>query len=94
MIEFEWDVSKELMNVRKHGVTFMESSSCFLDPQGIQLLDKRRFYGEDRYYWIGKSDQDRILTTWFTYRGSKVRIIGCAQWRKMRRYYYEAAKKK
>jgi uncharacterized DUF497 family protein len=29
--DFEWDVEKEAANRRKHGVTFVEAMSAFLD---------------------------------------------------------------
>lgn len=30
--------------------------------------------------------------TWFTFRGEKIRIIGCAEWRENRELYYEKNK--
>lgn len=36
-MEFEWDLSKELVNARKHGVTFSEAVESFFDPHGFQL---------------------------------------------------------
>lgn len=91
-IEFNWDASKELENIRKHKVTFHEAAVSFLDPQGFQLIDEKHSKKERRYYWIGKSDSGRILTTWFTQRGPIIRIIGSAEWRKFRRLYYETTK--
>lgn len=91
-IEFEWDISKELVNIKKHSVTFLEAIDTFLDPNGIQLVDTTHSQQEPRYYWVGKSKADRVLTTWFTYRKHKVRIIGSAEWRKFRRLYEQATK--
>jgi len=92
-MEFEWDVSKEHANIKKHGVTFFEATSSFYDGNGIQLVDKKHSKDERRYYWVGRSDSGRVLTTWFTKRGSKIRIVGSAEWRKLRRLY-EATKNK
>jgi uncharacterized protein len=78
--------------IKKHGVSFAESVDTFFDPKGIQLTDESHSELEKRFYWIGKSNSGRILTTYFTQRGDKVRIIGCAEWRKFRRIYHEAAK--
>jgi uncharacterized protein len=94
MVEFEWDASKDVENIRKHGVSFSESVESFFDPQGIQLVDKRHSGKEARYFWVGRSQAGRVLTTWFTRRGKRVRIIGCAEWRKFRRLYHETAKNK
>ena len=91
-MEFEWDISKEGQNVKKHGVSFVEAVDSFYDPRGFQLRDARHSVDELRHYWVGKSKSGKILTVWFTYRGSVIRIIGCAQWRKFRRYYDETTK--
>ena len=91
---FEWDAYKELSNFQKHRVTFIEATETFLDLQGIQMLDTKHSINESRFYWVGKSKSDRVLTTWFTRRENVIRIIGCAEWRKFKRYYYEATQVK
>jgi uncharacterized protein len=93
-MEFEWELSKEIENIRKHHVTFSEAVESFFDPVGFQLVDEKHSFGEKRFYWIGKTSTKRILTTWFTRRGTKIRIIGCAEWRKFRRLYHETTKTK
>jgi uncharacterized DUF497 family protein len=55
----------------------------------IQLVDKKHSDDEGRFYWVGKTSTGKVLTTWLTRRSKKVRIIGCAEWRKFRRLYYE-----
>lgn len=90
-MEFEWDSSKELANVRKHGIAFGDAVETFFDPKGIQLRDRIHSWSEERYYWVGKTQAGRVLTTWFTRRGRLIRIIGSAEWRKFRRIYYETA---
>ena len=91
-MEFEWDAVKELLNIKKHGVSFLESVETFLDPNGFQMKDLKHSEAESRSYWIGKSKSDRVLTTWFTRRGNLIRIIGSAEWRKFWRLYYETTK--
>ncbi|MEI8346306.1 MAG: BrnT family toxin [Pseudomonadota bacterium] len=94
-LEFEWDESKESLNIKKHGVNFTEAVDSFFDPNGIQLFDTAHSTNkEKRYYWVGKTKAGRILTTYFTKRRGKIRIIGSAQWRKFRRYYHEATQNK
>lgn len=92
VVEFEWDLAKEQSNIKKHGHTFSEGVEAFQDPMGVQLIDPEHSTQEDRFYWIGKTSSGKILTVWFTRRAKKIRIIGCAEWRKMRSLYYEAAK--
>lgn len=91
-MEFEWDLAKEQANIDKHGHTFSEAVKAFQDPQGVQLVDQKHSAKETRFYWVGKLDSGKILTVWFTRRKSKIRIIGCAEWRKFRSVYYEATK--
>lgn len=82
-MEFEWDDNKE------HKVSFLEAVDSFFDPQGFQMVDENHSDKEKRYYWVGMSKSGRVLTTYFTKRGNKIRIIGSAEWRKFRRLYYE-----
>ena len=86
-MEFEWDSSKEIINIQKHGVSFMEAVETFYDPMGFQLTDEKHSRQESRYFWVGRSRSGRILTTRFTRRGSMIRIIGSAEWRQFRRLY-------
>lgn len=90
MIEFEWDELKLALNVEKHGVDFSEAVLSFFDPFGLLLEDEKHTTdGETRFYWVGFA-KGRVLTTYFTWRASKIRIIGCAEWRKFRRLYERA----
>jgi uncharacterized DUF497 family protein len=88
-MEFEWDATKELANIKKHGIPFADAVETFFDPKGFQMVDRKHSQGERRFYWIGKSNTGRVLTTWFTRRGNTIRIIGSAEWRKFRRVYHE-----
>jgi uncharacterized DUF497 family protein len=92
-VEFEWDYSKEAYNIQKHGITFLEAAESFSDPKGILFRDDKHSSQEVRLYWIGKTRAGKVLTTRFTRRGAKIRIIGSAVWRKFRRMY-ETAKVK
>ncbi|MBI2606643.1 MAG: BrnT family toxin [Deltaproteobacteria bacterium] len=86
---FEWSSSKEELNILKHGVNFTEASTCFSDPRGFGFDDLKHSDVERREWWIGMSERKRILITWFTPRGERIRIIGSASFRKFRRLYNE-----
>lgn len=86
-MEFEWDLSKELENLRKHRITFSEAIESFLDPHGFELVDIQHLVREKRFFWVGRLATGRVLTTRFTKRSGKIRIIGSAEWRKFRRLY-------
>jgi uncharacterized protein len=93
-VEFEWGAAKELANISKHKASFTEAVETFFDPNSFQMTDLKHSGREPRYYWIGKSNHGRILTTWFTKRGATIRIIGSAQWRQFQRLYNETTKPK
>jgi uncharacterized DUF497 family protein len=91
---FEWDLLKEQENELKHGVTFLAAVETFDDPDGIKIIDQRHSWEEVRFHWIGKTKEEKILTTWFTKRGSRIRIIGSAELRKFRRLYENSKTKR
>lgn len=86
-MEFEWDHKKAKENFQKHKISFEQAVETFSDPEGLLLEDHHHSQKEKRYYWIGITNDSLILTTRFTYRGEVIRLIGCANWRKFRRYY-------
>jgi uncharacterized DUF497 family protein len=91
-VEFEWDLSKEMENLQKHGISFLEAVQSFSDPDGFQLEDAKHSQTEARFFWVGKSRSGKILTTRFTRRGDLIRIFGTASWRKFGRFYHERTK--
>jgi len=84
--DFEWDARKDSINLEKHGVSFALAQLAFLDHHRIILEDLEHSTNESRYYCLGRV-ADGILTVRFTYRKSKIRIIGAGFWRKGRKIY-------
>lgn len=74
MLEFEWDEAKAAANQRRHGVTFAFATGAFRDPFGIELLDQRADYGEERINLIAICD-GVILHVTYTERGQRIRLI-------------------
>ena len=58
---FEWDKNKAAVNLNKHGISFDEASSCFMDPEALLLHDIAHSKIEDRYIAIAKSARRRWL---------------------------------
>jgi uncharacterized DUF497 family protein len=56
--DFEWDEAKARANLRKHGVSFSEAATCFLDAEAFTAPDKDY---PDRFILIGLSRQLRVL---------------------------------
>ncbi len=69
--EFEWDVGKAELNVRKHGVSFMDAVRAFLDPLAIDLPDVAR---PERLILLGMTAPDRLLYVVYTERASSGRL--------------------
>ena len=88
---FEWDEDKNRENQRKHGIPFALAQYAFGDPDRIIAEDVRHSLSERRYYCIGKVG-GAIMTVRFTYRKSRIRIIGAGYWRKGKELYEETHK--
>lgn len=83
---FEWDEEKNILNQKKHGVSFNVAQYAFADPGRIIARDTEHSSNEVRYYCFGKVD-DGILTVRFTYRDKIIRIFGAGYWRKGKQIY-------
>lgn len=58
---FTWDPRKDAANQRKHGISFAEAQSAFLDDEALLLDDPDHSAAEERFVLIGLSQQLRIL---------------------------------
>jgi len=85
---FDWDENKNQQNIEKHGVSFEEAIKVFYDPKRLTLFDAGHSLTEDRYFCIGKVE-DNIITVRFMIRNGLIRIIGAGYWRKGRKRYEE-----
>ena len=77
--DFEWDEAKATANYAKHGVSFETATEVFRDPFGIERLDDREHYDEERYILTGTAAEGSVLTIVFTERNGIVRIISARQ---------------
>lgn len=50
---FEWDPSKALANVRKHGVSFEQAATVFNDPLALSMPDQEHSDEEERWLTMG-----------------------------------------
>lgn len=69
----EWDETKRLSNLERHGVDFQDAALVFLNPV-LEAEDKRGDYGEKRFRALGQVDGDYYMIA-FTWRGNIRRII-------------------
>jgi uncharacterized DUF497 family protein len=54
-MEFEWDQSKAVSNLKKHGVSFEEAKTGFDNPLAVIFDDEPHSIGEQREIIIGHS---------------------------------------
>jgi uncharacterized DUF497 family protein len=77
-VRFTWDPSKNVINVRRHGIAFDDAKRIFDGPT-VEREDDRFDYGETRVYAIGLVTGIEI-TVIYTDRGDDERHIISA-WR-------------
>lgn len=72
-MEYEWDEAKRLVNIRKHGIDFIDLPALF-DSDLVTLEDTRNDYGEQRFVTFGLL-QGRVIAVVHTEREDCIRII-------------------
>ena len=86
-MEFEWDDSKDKINLEKHGLSFYEAQHAFFDKKRIITKDlKHSTEKENRYFCFGNIN-GMIATVRFTIRNDKIRIFGAGFWREGKNLY-------
>lgn len=84
--DFEWDEAKARANLRKHGVSFSEAATCFLDAEAFTAPGKEH---PDRFILIGLSRQLRVLFVVSAEAGERIRIISARKASPAQRKIYE-----
>jgi uncharacterized DUF497 family protein len=76
-LRFEWDERKNRSNKKKHGVSFEEARSVFLDENARLIDDPDHSEDEDRFVLMGISEVLRVLLVCHCYRqdGDVIRIV-------------------
>lgn len=88
---FEWDENKNLINQRKHGVSFEEVKTVFEDTCAILFDDPDHSEYEERFLIIGMTAAKGICIVSHCYRGADeiIRIISARKATKSERRVYE-----
>src|SRR5579863_3301875 len=88
-IIFDWDDGNLGKSAKKHSVFPDEAESSFADKNKVIFYDKKHSGHEIRYICIGQSNKAEILTSYFTIRDGKTRIIGTRKASKKEKERYE-----
>ena len=86
---FEWDPAKAASNLQKHGVSFEEALTVFMNPLGRIHDDPDHSEAELREIIVGHSARNRLLVICFTERRGAVRIINARTASNQERHDYE-----
>lgn len=76
-IEFAWDPRKARSNLAKHGISFDEAQTAFLDDSARLIDDPDHSGEEERFVLLGFSIQAHCLIVSHCYRdsGAVIRLI-------------------
>ena len=92
---FEWDPRKAIANADKHGVTFDDAATVFLDPNALDGPDLGHSSVEARYLRLGRAADGRVLIVAYTLRkgdsnAEKIRLISARRASRRERAAYRA----
>jgi uncharacterized DUF497 family protein len=88
-MKFEWDSPKAKTNIGKHGVSFDEGATVFLDQLALSGPDPDHSLAESRYITFGLSSLGRLLAVSHTYRPGGIRPISARRVTRAERKLYE-----
>ena len=84
---FEWDASKNGLNLAKHGISFEEARNIFVGPM-LVAEDSRREYGEVRKLAIGSLYGLVVIVVVYTERAGRIRLISARKANRSERREY------
>jgi uncharacterized protein len=93
-IDYEWDNAKALSNLNKHGITFDQAATVFLDSLALTVFDSTHSQDEERWFTLGYAANGMLLAVAHTYQtigstSARVRIISARSASKRERRFYE-----
>ena len=88
-VVYEWDPEKARANLQKHGVSFEEAASVFLDPLALTFSDPDHSDEEQREITIGNSEKDRVVIVAHCPRGGRTRVFSAREVTRKERNQYE-----
>jgi uncharacterized protein len=88
-VRLEWDAEKAATNLRKHGVSFGEAASVFLDPLSATGDDPDHSFDARRFVTFGMSSSGRLLVIAHAEKDDAIRIISARKATRAERKLYE-----
>ncbi|MBF0203272.1 MAG: BrnT family toxin [Desulfamplus sp.] len=88
-MQFEWDESKNAINIKNHKIDFADVPTVFKGTMQIDY-DDRHDYGEDRWIGLGLLYSIVVVVVFTEPRNDTIRIISARKAnRKEQEKYYE-----
>jgi uncharacterized DUF497 family protein len=85
---FDWDKGKIEKNWERHKVSFIECEEVFFNEPLILQENEVHSSAENRYYALGRTNDERLLFIVFTIRRNKIRVISARDMSKRERRVY------
>ncbi len=86
---FDWDKGNIEKNWLSHKVLFTEAEEVFFNKPLLLYPDQKHSSIEDRYYVLGKTDNNRYLFIVFTIRNNLIRVISVRDMSRKEKSIYE-----
>jgi uncharacterized protein len=86
---YEWNARKAAANLKKHGLSFGQAASVFLDPLAVTFPDPDHSADEHREITIGHTVGQRLVFVSHRWKGDRIRIISARLATKSERQQYE-----
>ena len=89
-LAFDWDDGKDISNQKKHGISFEEAETVFLDENALLIHDPDHSCEEERFVLLGLSAKLRMLVVNHCYRKNDevIRLISARKATRMERKQY------
>ena len=91
---FEWDPRKARANAAKHGISFEDAVTVFLDPEALDGPDLQHSSAESRFLRLCRSAGGHVLMVAYTFRrggdAEAIRIISARRASRRERAAYAA----
>jgi uncharacterized protein len=90
-LSFDWDKEKNKSNLKKHGISFEEAQTVFVDENALLIHDPDHSGEEDRFILLGLSAKPRLLVVCHCYREIEevIRIISARKATRVEQKIYE-----
>ena len=75
-IHFTWDEQKNITNIKKHGVSFIEAAKVYFDPERLEIYDEEHStLDEERWSIIGNTEMKILFAVIIKPAENLIKII-------------------